>query len=115
MDLSKPLPNEVTLWLGSLVYEQNINYENSPLRAIFVKSMIISSSASYKVEELDLEKEVKKSPKRNPFPQGNPECHKQTRSEDEQQNTQAGPSGTKHINAGTEMPRDQEIYQSKWI
>ena len=43
IDLSKPLPNEVTLRLGSLVYEKNINYENIPFGAIFVKSMIISS------------------------------------------------------------------------
>ena len=70
---------------------------------------------SCKVEELDLEKEVKKSPRRNLFPQGNPECHKNIGSEDEQKKTQPGPSRTKHTNAEIEMPRHQKIYQSKWI
>ena len=58
---------------------------------------------SCKVEEPDIEKEVKKSPRRKLFPQGNPKCHKKTGSEDEQQKTQAGPSRTKHTNAEMDL------------
>ena len=70
---------------------------------------------SCKVEEPVLEKELKKSPRKNLFPEGNLEFHKNIVSEDEQQKTQAGPSRTKHTNTEIEMPKHQKIYQPKWI
>ena len=70
---------------------------------------------SCKVKELDIEKDVKKSSRRNLFPQGNQEFHKKTGSKDEQQKTQAGPLMKKHTNVEIEMPRYQKIYQLKWI